>query len=140
VFVVDGVELVLLDELLQVRELDRDDALGPEQRGDARDKAVQIGHLGEDVVADDQVGHGPLARELRSQLGAEELGERGNALVLGHLGHVEGRLDAENGDALLDEPLEQVAVVARDLDNQAVGRELQPLGDHVDVVAAVGEP
>jgi hypothetical protein len=140
VLVVDGVELVLLDELLQVRELDGDNTLGPEQRGDASDEAVQVGHLGQDVVADDQVGHGPLADELRCELGAEELREGGDALLLGHLRHVEGRLDAEDGDALRDEPLEQVAVVAGQLDGQAVGRELQPLGDPLDVVATVGEP
>ena len=41
---------------------------------------------------------------------------------LGRLGHVRGRLDAEHRDAALDEPLQQVAVVAGDLDDLAVLR------------------
>jgi hypothetical protein len=47
------------------------------------------------------------------------LRERGDALADGG-GGVGGRLDAEGGDALLDEVLEQVAVVARQLDDAAL--------------------
>ena len=52
---VDRVELVLVDQAQQVRELDRDDAVGREQDPEARDEVVQVGNLGEHVVGGDHV-------------------------------------------------------------------------------------
>ena len=56
VLVIDGVELVLVHQPHQVRELDGDHAARLEQGLDARHEVVELGHLGEHVVADDQVG------------------------------------------------------------------------------------
>ena len=41
-FVVDGVELVVSDELEQMRELDGDHAFGTQQRSQARNKIVEV--------------------------------------------------------------------------------------------------
>ena len=48
---------------------------------------------------------------------------RNAALVAGHRGDVGGRLDPEHGHARPLEVLQQVAVVARDLDDEAAGAE-----------------
>ena len=140
VLVVDGVELVVLHQLEQVRELHGDDAVGGEQHRHSRDEVVEIGHVGQHVVAEEEVGADALATRLAGQLGAEELDACRDAAFNRRRRDVRGRLDPEHGDAALDEVLEQVAVVARDLDDLAVGAEAEPLRHIADVGTGVLEP
>jgi hypothetical protein len=55
----------------------------------------------------------------------------------GVLGHVLGWFDAEAGDPALHEVLQQIPVVRRQFDDEAVGAEPESIGDHLDVVLAV---
>ncbi len=55
VLVVDRVELVARHQPRQVRELDRDHALGREHPLDAADEVVQVGDVRQHVVGDEQV-------------------------------------------------------------------------------------
>ena len=86
----------------------------------AGDEVVEVGHLGQHVVADQQVGAVPLAARAGSRARrAEELDERRRPRCSTRaFGDVGGRLDAEHRNAVLDEVLQQVAVVARELDDQ----------------------
>ena len=68
VLVVDGVELVLFDEAREVRELHRDDAVGLQQLLDPGHEVVEVGHLGQHVVADHEVGADAVADELVREL------------------------------------------------------------------------
>ena len=68
--VVDGVELVALDESLQVRELDRDDAVGLEESPDSLDEAVEVGDLGEHLAG--VKGDRPLFARVRAASSALE--------------------------------------------------------------------
>ena len=56
VLMVDRVELVVLQQLHQMGELQRDGALGLERCGQTAREVIDVGHMGEDVVARDQVG------------------------------------------------------------------------------------
>ena len=137
---VDGVELRLLDQPEEMRELHRDHAARREQDPHAFDEVVQRGHVREHVVAYDQVGLPPLAREPGRRLASEELDERRDPSLLGHLGHVGRRLDPEHRDTGLHEPLEEVAVVARDLDDRALGAEAEARNRRLDVGLRVPHP
>ena len=55
VLVVDRVVLEMLHELCEVRELERRGAVGREEPRDAGGEVVDVGHLGEDVVPEDEV-------------------------------------------------------------------------------------
>ena len=91
-----------------------------------RHEVVQVRHLGEDVVADDQVGRPALRDELAAAVSAaEELDERRDAALDRRRGDVGGRLDAEDGNAPRDEVLEEVAVVARELDDAGARAEAE---------------
>ena len=57
---VDRVVLEVLDELREVRELERRRPVRPEKRRDAGDEVVDVGHLGEDVVPEHEVGRASL--------------------------------------------------------------------------------
>ena len=140
VLVVDGVELIALDQPDQVRELDRDDALRREDRLHAGREVVEIGDVGEDVVGDQEVGAAALGGEPIGDLAAEELDHGLDALLARGLGHVGGGLDAQGRDAELDHMLEQVAVVAGELDDEAVGVEAEAVDGRGDRVACVGDP
>ena len=141
VLVVDRVELRLLDQAQQVRELHRDAPPGVEQELEAGDEVVEVRHVGEHVVADDQVGRRALVGEPRAELRAEERDQRRDAVRLGDRGHVRGRLDAEHRHAALDEPLQQVAVVAGDLDDASCSAPRPKRADRLlDVARARARP
>ena len=77
----------------------------------------------------------PTIRSAVAALGAQRLGQRDaeeldpgrDALGERDLGHVRGGLDAEHGHAERQEMLQQIAVVARQLDHQAVRAEREAL-------------
>ncbi len=105
-----------------------------------RDEVVEIRDLGEHVVAEHEVGPPPLASQPLGELDSEELDERRDAALLGGTRDVRRRVDPEHGNALRHEVLQQVAVVRGELDDEAVGAELEALTDHVDVDARVLDP
>ena len=65
-FVINLVELVALHRLQQVRKFDVTTPLGLSNSLDAFDKVVHVRHLGQDVVADDQIGGLALATIFRA--------------------------------------------------------------------------
>ena len=127
VLVVDRVELVLRHQPLEVRKLQRDHAFRLQQERHAGDEVVEVGHLGQDVVADDQIGALPSATSASASATPKNSTLRRNALVDRDLGDVGGRFDAEHRHAERQEMLQQIAVVARELDDQAVRSEAEPL-------------
>ena len=140
VLVVDGVELVLVDQAHDVGELHRQHAGRGERDLHAGDEVVEVRHLSEDVVAEEEVGVAALGGQLVRQLDAEEAHHGRHALLLGGRGHVGRRLDAEDRDAGLDEPLQEVAVVARQLDHLARRAVAEPVDHLVGVGAGVLHP
>ncbi len=63
--VIDGVELVLCDQLQQVREFDSDDSLGSEQCAKAGHEVVEVGHVSQHVVGDEEVCLHHVSRQSR---------------------------------------------------------------------------
>ncbi len=137
--VVDRVELELVDEVLQVRELDGEHPVRLQHPSQALDEVVQPGNVAEDVVGDDEVGVGVLT-QLSGRGGAEEPGQRGDPTLDCDRGDIGGGLDAEDRDAAAIEVLEQVAVVARNLKDPASLAEPEPLRDLVREPLRVLEP
>ena len=103
-------------------------------------KLVEVRHLGQNVVAGDEVGLDALRDKRAGELLAEELHTRRHADLFGGLGHVCGRLDAETGDAALDEIAQEVAVIAGKLDHEALIVQPEARNHLFGIVARVGEP
>ncbi len=99
VLVVDRVELVVLDQAHQVRELHRRDAARRRAASSCpADEVVEVGDVGEHVVAEQQVGARARPRA-RARSRARRTAPRvGMPCSLGDLGDVRRRLDAEHGD------------------------------------------
>src|SRR6185369_3911680 len=88
VLVVDGIELVLVHEPQQMRELHCDDTALLQQDRHPADKVVDVGHVREDVVTQQQVDTPVLGRDFLRSAAPEEFDGRRNALGDGHFGHV----------------------------------------------------
>ncbi len=118
--VVDRVELGLVDQVLDVRHLDHGHARLLEHDPQSLDESVEVGHVGQHVVRVDDVGQLAAVGQFERQPLIEESGERRHAVLAPrHFGHVDRRLDPQHRDASLLVILQQVAVIAGDLDHQA---------------------
>jgi hypothetical protein len=140
VLVVDRVELVLFHEAREVRELHRDDAVGLQQLLDPGHEVVEVGHLGQHVVPDHEIGADAVTHELVRELDGEELGEGLDPALDRVLGDVLGGLDPQHRYTELGEVLQEIAVVARELHDQRLLVETEAGGDHLDVRLRVREP
>ena len=125
---VDGVELHLLDEVQQMREFEGDDALVLQDLPEARHEVADVGHMRQDVVGRHQVRPVAARRQQGAGLLAEEHHLGGNAAGDRRPRGVGRGLDAQDGDVHFDEMLQQVAVVARHLDDQRFRTQAEPLG------------
>ncbi len=137
VLVIDRIELAVVDHLLDVRRLDHRDAVLLEEDADPLHDAVEVRHMGEHIVRVHDVRALPGRRQPRRDRRVEELRDGRDAALLGDLRDVARRLDAEHGDARLPVILEQIAVVAGDLDGEARAAKAaigdQPPGERLGV-------
>ena len=121
VFVIDGVEFGMFDEIDGIRKFEDDAAFGLEQGFKAGDEVIGVWGMGKDIVAEDEVGFFAGGGEFCGEVVAEEFDQGLDAFFACDFGDVGGRLDAEAGNFGFGEVLEQVTVVAGDFDDVAVG-------------------
>jgi hypothetical protein len=128
--VINGVELDLLHEVYEVRHLDDGDPVGFEKSRDAIHEAVEVRNVGEDVVRVDDIGALTFSDEPEGEIDAEELHQRGNPpLSHCHRGDVLRWLDPEYGNPGAHVVLQEIAVVAGNLDHETPGTQ-PTLGCH----------
>ena len=137
---IDGVEFDVVDQLEQMRKFDRHGTPGLEEQREAGDEVIQQRHVREHVVADDQIGPAALAGELPRQVSPKNSTSVGTPISLRVGRHRIGRVDAEHRYAHRDEVLEQVAVVARNLDHQTVRIEREAAARHFAVLGRMRQP
>ncbi len=140
VLVVDRVELGALHQREQVLHLDRYPAVVRDERPQATGEPDDVRDVGVDVVQADQVGRPVLSADLLPGLRREERRERGHALRPRGLADVHRRLDPQAPDASLCDVLQQVAVVARHLDDERRRPELETLDGRIDEPPRVLHP
>ena len=114
---------------------------GIERDFQTADEVIDVRHVSENVVPEEEVSGPAIDHELFRGLRAEEFYDAGNLLLLPcDLGDVGRRLHPEDGDALGFEVLEQVTVVAGDFDNLARFIETEALCHHLAVASRVLHP
>ena len=117
---VNRVELDLVNHVLGVGGFDHGPPLFRQDGLDTSNKAVGVGHVRQHVVGQEQISLLPLVSEPLGEGRAEKLVDGVDAFFDGHLGDVPRGLDAQNGNAALNEVLEHIPVVAGRLDDQAL--------------------
>ena len=138
VLVVDGVELGVLDEVHAVRTLENDATAGAQEAREPGDEVIGGRRVGEDVVAENEIGLTIFGGETGGEVCAEEFDERFDAFLASDFSDVGGGFDAETGHAEADEILQQIAVIAGDLDDAAGRAEGEFL--HVALCRGAGVP
>ena len=138
--VVDRVELVLAQQAQQVRELERRHAVGLEQRREAGDEVVDVGNVGQDVVGGDEVDLPARRRQLARELDAEEALDDLEAERTCRARGARRRLDAVARDAGLLHVAKKVAVVGRDLADQAGAAQAEALAHRLDIGLGMRQP
>src|SRR5271156_1925864 len=117
--VIDLVELVAGDRFEKVREFYRADPVRLQDDANALDKGVEVRHLGENIVAENKVGLHPRCGQLARRLDAKELHQCRDPALFGGPGNIRRRVDAEDGNSPLDKELQQITVIATELDDAA---------------------
>src|ERR1700722_947778 len=127
--VVNGVELALLDQVDNVRRFNHCDAGGLQQGGDAVDEAVEVGHVSEHIVGQEDVSLLALRGQLFGQLLSKEVVDAGHAALVGSAYLLFGGVDAQDLDAVVYEVAQHVTVVGRCFDDQATRVETTRMND-----------
>jgi hypothetical protein len=138
--VIDRVELVSLHQSHQMRKLHRDNAAGLERDLHAGNEIVQIRHLGQYVVSDQQIGLLSPSNEVSCGIGPEKTAPGRNLFRAGCLRDVRSRLDSKDRNPRPDEVLKQLTVVARELDHEAPVIQIETLSDGLGICARVFDP
>ena len=128
--VINRIELVMLDQPQQVWKFQRQNAIGLQQDLEAfrRNRSGREPAPGR-CCREPGRRLRPSADQFFGEFGAEESHQRGNAFFDCDFRHVRRRLDSEDGHTAFHKILQQVAVVARDLDRKTVFVETET-GDH----------
>ena len=137
---VDGVELAMFDHPHQMRELQRDHALGFQRRCDCTGEIVDVRDMGIDVVAKDQIGGFSFCCKSFNQSHAEEILDDLDPLGPCRIGGGSRGFHPEAGHARRFHVLQKVAIVGGQLDHETVRAKIQTLHDHVSVAFRMGHP
>ena len=123
-----------------MRHLDGDDALRRQQMRHGGDEVIELGHLRQHIVGNDQIGVPVVGHHLPRCFGTEEGDERRNACLSRRLRHIGGGLDAKHRHAEGNEMLQQIAVIASELDHEAFRSEPEAALDHLAIAASIRYP
>ena len=112
-----------------------------QQQGDAGDEIVELRHVREHIVADDQVRLTALPAPIPGPpLWPKNFDQRRHPDFLSGGGHRIGRIDPEHGNTHAQKILEQVAVVAGQFDHQARTPQRETPARHVAIRLGMRQP
>ena len=137
---VDGVKLILLHEPLEMRKLHGNDASWFEQDFHSSNKIIEVRHLREDVVAEEQISSLAGGREFACCFRAKELDESRNAFLNRDSSDVCRGFDSQYRYLLLDKVLQQVAIVARHFYDEALLANGETLHHLIGVLVGMRKP
>ena len=138
---INGVELIVLDEPQQMRELESDDTGWLQRNLKAADKVIDVWDVGENVAAEKKVGGFAIGQKFLRRLNAKEFYDTRNLLLFPcNFRDVGGRLDAKNGNALGLKMLKKVSVVTGDFDDLAIRIKVETLHHHLAITACMLDP
>ncbi len=95
--------------------------VGFQQGGYAVDETVQIRHVREHIVGQEDIGFLALGGQLFRQLLGKESIDAVDAALIGSAHLLFGGIDAQHRDSVVDEVAQHVTVVGRGFDDQAIG-------------------
>ena len=138
---VDRVELVFRDQPLEMRNLDRDDALRrPRGRAMPATKSLSCGTCARTLLAAIKSAWPCSATTCLAVSVLKNAVSVGNAPGASRLRHVGGRLDTKHPLTEREKMLQEIAVVAAELDDEAVWPKIEPRLHHFAIALGVCHP
>ncbi len=130
---VNGVEFAMPNHVQRVREFKNHDPGRLQKPGEPGDKIIDVVHMGDHIVGDNDIRKFPFARQSLAASRPEKIMDRGHTdRVRPGYGPIR-RIDPEAVNAASGKVAQQVAVVAGDLHDKAVWTELIPADQRFDV-------
>src|ERR1043165_2091155 len=136
---IDRVELILRDQLQNMRKFDGNRATPFQQCFEPGYKVVNVGDVGQHIIRGNKISRMALP-DAQGSLVSEERDLAGYSFFDRYSGNILGRLNPKHWYAALCKELKQIAVVAGDLNDLRVGAKLQPLDHPVGIARAVCQP
>jgi hypothetical protein len=103
-------------------------------------KVIEVGNLGENIVADDQVSFFSIGTHLRGKARAKEFDQCGNSFCPCRFRDICRRFNAEDRDGLRDEVLQKIAIIAGNLDDETIPIEIELFGDFLTIGSGMSDP
>jgi len=139
-FVIDRIELIALYKPHEVREFHRNHPVRLKENLHPSDKIVEVWDLGQDIVSYNEISLTLFCTELMRRRRTEEGDYRGDPLGEGSLSYIGGGFDSQGKNPSLNEVLEQIAIVACNLNDMAMATKAKALHNHVRVSLRVLQP
>src|SRR5262249_13428033 len=137
---IDGVELIVLDQAQEMRKLHGDHPGGCQHDPQPLHEIVEIRNMRENVVSHENVGEMAFRGHSPGLCATEKAAPSRNTTGHGGLRDIRGRFDAQDLNAMLGKILKQISVIAGHLDDLRFGRELTSSDHHEGVRLDVLEP
>src|SRR6185437_10673768 len=123
-----------------MRELHRDHPSIVEQNTHAFHEVIQIWDMGENVISDQKICAQPLSPQRSSGAFAKKIDAGGDTLRTRYRRDILRRFDAKNRNVLFGEILQQISVIACDLDHPAVRANSESFHHTTDISLGVLQP
>ena len=117
---IDGIKLDLLDQIEKMRKFYGEDARFTKQDGNACNKIIDVGNMRHHVVCGHQIGLKSVFRKPGRRFNTEKCDLRFNASGFRGFGDIGRRLYSENRNTFGQKMLQQITVVAGNLDNEGI--------------------
>ena len=117
---INGVDLTLGAQTHQMGKFHRDNASLGQQYLQPLNEIVQVGNMGEDVVANQEVGAKPLSTQCSRGRLTEEVDTRRNSSATSYHRDVSRRFYPQNVNPAINEVLQQITVITCDFDDFAL--------------------
>src|ERR1700722_12466773 len=96
--------------------------------------------MGENVIAQHKVSSSPSRDHFFCRICSEEFDKSFDPFFLCRTSHIPGRLDTKNRNPLFHEVLQQIAIIARDLDDKTLLVQAKPSADSLCISPGVIKP
>src|SRR5882724_3067524 len=117
--VINGIELDFFNEIDGVRKFQNNAPAGFQERAQARDKIVRVWRMSKDIVAKNNIRFAAGSRQVQRKIVSKKFDYCFNPFFSSDFGNICRGFDAEARDLGGLEILEEITVIARNLNNQA---------------------
>src|SRR6266436_4412187 len=139
-FVIDRIELTPFHQPQEMRDFNRDNSARLQQQFQSANEIIEVGNMCQNIVRNDKIRLLSAGAKLLCNPGAKKLRQGGYSLFLCDLGDVSRWLQPEHRNSLNLEILQQIPVVARYLNNQALWAQIKSFCHLLHILPSVVQP